>query len=201
MYKYEMEIAAREKEMLDCLARGIFSLATEQDREVVECMFFLSGLSANGRQGYKNHYKLTENGLERVTTRHWEPQATRLENPYLNTDERIPGLYFIGCVGFNPVTEEYQYCVKVGQSSDIGERMRQHAGSNPLLYHNHASLPLKGKGMTESERNCHRFLDSLAIGMPTGSNEWWFVPKTTYMKLCNIFSEESNFASIARGEF
>lgn len=201
MYKYEMEIAAREKEMLDCLSRGIFSLATEQDREVVECMFFLSGLSANGRQGYKNHYKLTENGLERITARRWEPQATRLENPYLNTDERIPGLYFIGCVGFNPVTEEYQYCVKVGQSSDIGMRMRQYASSNPLLYHNHASLPLKAKGMTEPERNCHRFLDGLAIGMPTGSNEWWFVPKTTYMKLCNIFSEESNFASIARGEF
>lgn len=198
MYKYEIEIAAREQEMVQCIEEGKISLATKSDRDFVE-EIFLSCLTTNGQRAFKKYYQLTVDGLKRIPREEWAPQAVRMTNPYLNTDEHICGLYFIGCVGCNPITKAYQYCVKVGKSFDIGGRMRQHASSNPLLYHNNASLPVNKNNIGEAERNCHRYLDRLAIGMPTTSNEWWFVDEDTYMNLCAQFSNRSEFQRIAKG--
>jgi hypothetical protein len=198
MYKYEIEIANVEVKLNRYLKANVFDLNTEAGRHLMERVF-LSNLSINGRQGFKLHYHITENGLERKDSGSWEPKAPRMDNPYLNTDEHISGLYFIGCVGFNPVREIYQYCVKIGKSSDIGNRMRQHSSSNPLLFHNHASLPLSKNQLNKAERNCHKYLDDLAIGMPSGTDEWWFVDKEVYMELCSQFSEIENFRAIAEG--
>ena len=197
MYKYEIEINARIEEMNNSvyfqrlLREGSFILAED---------WFKAGMSPNGRNGFDNHYEITSAGVQRkpghVT---WEPAAPRVKSPYLESDEHFAGLYFIGCVGYNPVTDEYQYCVKIGKSSDIGNRLKQHSGSNPLLYHGNASLRINGN-LHLAETNCHKFLDRHAIGMPTGTNEWWFVDKVTYMKMCTMFSNEVAFAAVATGK-
>lgn len=198
MYKYEIEITEQMNTLMVTVTEAKLSLAIVEERDFIEWLLIQS-LSANGRHAYKTHYKLTENGLERIPSRNWEPQATRMVNPYLNIDEHFSGLYFIGCVGFNPVTENYQYCVKIGKSNDIGSRMKQHSSSNPLLYHNYASLPMSKQNMNQAERNCHQYLDKLAMGMPCGSNEWWFVDKETYMELCRQFSNREIFKTISEG--
>lgn len=197
MYKYEIEINARIEEMNNSdyfqqlLHEGCFSLAER---------WFKAGMSINGRVGFDNHYEITSAGVQRkFDPATWEPAAPRIKSPYLENDEHFAGLYFIGCVGCNPVTDEYQYCVKVGKSSDIGNRLKQHSSSNPLLYHGNASLRINGN-LHLAETNCHKFLDRYAIGMPTGTNEWWFVDKVTYMKMCELFSDEIAFTAIATGK-
>lgn len=197
MYKYEIEINARIEEMSNSayfqrlLREGSFILAED---------WFKAGMSPNGRTGFDNHYEITKAGVKRKPgSVVWEPTAPRIESPYIKSDEHFGGLYFIGCVGCNPLTEEYQYCVKIGKSSDIGNRLKQHSGSNPLLYHGNASLRINGD-LRIAESNCHRFLDRHAVGMPTGTNEWWFTDKTTYLKMCELFEDEVAFAAIASGK-
>lgn len=194
MYKYEIEINTRIEEVKD---NPCFHKLVKEGWFRAAEMYFKSGMTINGRVGFDNHYEITVNGVQRkVGHDNWEPMATRIKSPYLESDEHFAGLYFIGCVGYNPVSDEYQYCVKIGKSSDIGNRLRQHSGSNPLLYHNNASLCVKGD-LRLAEINCHKFLDHFAIGMPTGTNEWWFVDKDAYMKMCELFSNKNIFEAIA----
>lgn len=197
MYKYEIEINARIKEMNNStyfqqlLHKGYFVLAED---------YFKAGMSPNGRNGFDSHYEITSTGIRRKPDHVlWEPTAPRVKSPYLENDEHFAGLYFLGCVGCNPVTDEYQYCVKIGKSNNIGNRLKQHSGSNPLLYHGNSSLRINGN-LHLAEINCHKFLDRHAIGMPVGTDEWWFVDKTTYLKMCELFASETTFAAIASGK-
>ena len=44
------------------------------------------------------------------------------------------GLYFLGMVGINPLTEQTYYLVKIGVSDDCEKRVNQYASYNPMLF-------------------------------------------------------------------
>lgn len=207
MYKYEIEINEINEHVLNLLASHSSSYVDENSLAFQNLNnAILSRLSPYARKAYERDYTLTTEGIKRVRFPEKpvfgtkiERQSPRITSPYLSFDEHFSGLYFLGCVGCNPVTGEYQYCVKVGISSDISKRLKGHASSNPLLFHSHASLPFTDANAGASEGNCHNYLDRIAIGMPAESEEWWFVDKETYMKLCSNFSNPEFFANVAKG--
>lgn len=202
MYKYEIEINGLNEHILKLMAQN--PSYTDESSEYFTWMknSILANLSPNAQRAYKEYYDFTPEGIKQVRFPSHGPasrKAERIDNPYLTFDEHYSGLYFIGCVGCNPITKEYQYCVKVGRSNDIGNRLRQHAGSNPLLFHNRASFPYNKSNISVLEGRCHEYLDKVAIGMPTGAEEWWFVSEETYMELCDNFSNPGFFEAVAKG--
>ena len=207
MYKYEKEIhdawKNRTEWFFDCpsfIEDGFFKYGINA---------FRGHLSQNARRAFDRYYILTKDGPVRGT-----PTVQTIEeykvmpptifeaSPYIDTDEHFQGLYFIGMVGYNPVTLEKSYLVKIGKSSDIGNRMKQYMSMNPMLYHNHCSLGVPRTGtLNNYERNCHAFLAENCIKRPTGSSEWFYVTEENYMKFCDKFFDPDYFEIIARGEW
>lgn len=187
-YKYEIEIASlwEENKANFC---GMFTLNYTQEQVNT---IFLAGLSPNGRAAFVRHgYNITVDG----------PVCNKKESRqpiHVRTDEHFGGLYFIGMVGFNPIIKQPLYMVKIGQSEDIGKRMRQYLSTNPLIYHNNCSLPIRDSSDRDKwEKNCHSYLKEISIDSPLGSREWFEVTERDYMFLCDVLCNELNFLSLA----
>ena len=76
--------------------------------------------------------------------------------------------------------------------------MRQYLSTNPLIYHNNCSLPIRdGSDRDKWEKNCHSYLKEISIDSPLGSREWFEVTERDYMFLCDVLCNELNFLSLA----
>ena len=117
-------------------------------------------------------------------------------------DYNDSGLYFIGMCGFNPITEERYYLVKVGESENVKKRIKQYLGMNPMIYNNGNILPLPNESYirrSKMETNCHEFLNKVSYAKAANANEWFYVTKEKYLELCETFANQEEFYKIAVG--
>lgn len=91
------------------------------------------------------------------------------------------GLYLMGSTHFNPDTMELFYMVKVGKSSDIQTRLRQHDVSNPLKCVIAIRPYPYAKQIFMHERVCHKKLAKIALG--ARGNEWYRISRNDYLEI------------------
>ena len=89
------------------------------------------------------------------------------------------GLYLIGQTTFNPYTDDKQYWVKVGYSSDIYQRFRSgYTTTSPCT-------ALLDTTRNTDEYHCHKMLRQVAIGQCQQNDEWFLVDRETYLIICD----------------
>lgn len=120
--------------------------------------------------------------------------------PRINYEDHFSGLYFIGQIGYNPILNKKIYFVKVGQSEDIGKRVKQYFSYNPLIYYNHTCLPIDNNIERKCcESICHNYLSKYTINYGQNAYEWFQVSEENYYELCKQFSDINTFNLIAHG--
>lgn len=92
--------------------------------------------------------------------------------------DRVTGLYFLGMVNVNPMTNEIFYWVKVGYASNILSRMRNYNSHCPMLWH------IDYTGET-NEEYYHQQLRKVALATCNHNDEWFMVDRETYLAMCD----------------
>lgn len=214
IYKYEREAEERMKALdwgAEIRAAKRWGLSDEQADEFIRTEF-LEGASSALRASFAKHYRITENGVIRITEHkdpgegcvrcHVNKKAEEyglpvLEMPWITSDGGW-GLYFIGMIGMNPEGQSY-YLVKIGRSNDIQKRISGYASMNPMIYHNNMYLTEYDVDDAEAEDNCHHYLAEHAYAMADRTEEWFYVSEETYFELCSTFADKEMFKAIAEG--
>ena len=200
MYKYQQEIIEKFENMTESF-REWYDDTEEYDELFVT--FFQATLSPYAKKKFKEEgYSINHRNLHFPTPDPIESLPI-IDMPCAKSNINHMGCYFVGMVGFNPITETSYYLVKVGFASDISRRIKQYANTNPMLYHNNCVLCVDGmneEGYRMSEHTCHEFLARHAIGRAQNSNEWFYVSKETYLWMCERFADEKFFTKVACGE-
>jgi hypothetical protein len=158
----------------------------------------------------KTRYKYNQNEwcykdrFERIHTSYissTQPIITNTDTiPQINYNDHFPGLYFLGQIGYNPILDKKIYFVKVGQSEDIGKRVKQYFSYNPLIYYNHTCLPIDNNIERKCcESICHNYLSKYTISYGQNAYEWFQVSEENYYELCKQFSDVNTFNLIAHG--
>ena len=211
VYKYEQEV---EKRIQDLDWAAEFKAAKElglNDEEAAKFIRteFLMGASNNLRTCFDYHYRITENGVVRITE-HKDPQdylkpvekktevfgLPFMEMPCITSDGG-DGLYFVGMIGMSPEGTPY-YLAKVGMSKDIKKRIAGYASMNPMIYHNNMYITDYDRSI-DGEHNCHAYIASRAYAVAQNTEEWFYVDEATYFDLCDIFANKEMFKAIAEG--
>lgn len=124
------------------------------------------------------------------------------ENP-LGNRAVIPkqgGLYLVGNVVLNPMTGEIFHLVKIGMSSNLYDRMKTYATSNPMMYHidyliidddtDYSKVPsynrtrFKGRKIKPIEEQYHKAMEELNFAHFEYAKEWFIVSEETYLEIC-----------------
>ena len=125
------------------------------------------------------------------------------ENP-MGRREAIPhcgGLYLVGNTIFNPVTNEQFFMVKIGMSTNIYNRMKTYATSNPMMFHigykivdcdslNLNSYPsykrkaIQSRHIKEFEEQYHKAMEACKFCHFEYAQEWFIVDQKTYLEIC-----------------
>lgn len=125
------------------------------------------------------------------------------ENP-LGIRKTIPkqaGLYLIGNVILNPITNEVFYLIKIGMSTNLYDRMKTYATDNPLMFHidyliiedecdynkipYHAWVPHRTKRIKPIEEQYHNAMEKISLAHCEYAKEWFIVSKETYFEICS----------------
>jgi hypothetical protein len=133
------------------------------------------------------------------------------ENP-LGNRTIIPkqaGLYLVGNVILNPVTEETFYLIKIGMSTNLYNRMKDYSTSNPMMFHidykiieddadyskmnRYKRTALIGKKVKFIEEEYHRAMEKLNFTHFEYAQEWFIVSKEVYLEIC---TKKFNFFTI-----
>lgn len=127
-------------------------------------------------------------------------QYPNLPKCYDTNEQEFAGLYFVGATYFVPTTMQPIYAVKIGMSSNVGERIRSYGTHNPFIYHERdMSLPFYSCYEAD-EHTCHAFLASLAIQKLEKDTEWYIVDEKTYFFLCEHMKKYDFFVGVATGK-
>lgn len=190
MFKYEEEITSTYEVLK----------VNNENLDAEEMKFFIElSLSAYALNYFKKYYDI-DSELHLVRT---DNKIETMKFDCTDCDYEEAGLYFIGMCGFNPLTEEKYYLVKVGSASNIKKRVRQYLGMNPMIYNNGNILPLGNQNKTVRETlesNCHRFLEKRAYAKAAHAEEWFYVSRDTYLELCEMFSDANQFKKVAQNK-
>lgn len=124
---------------------------------------------------------------EKVSYKKESYEKKELSCYYSETDKRefyyperfnnITGLYFLGMVNTNPITNETFYWVKIGYAKNILSRMRNYNTHCPMLWHIDYTD-------NENEFYYHAQLTHYAINRCNHNDEWFMVDKITYLQMC-----------------
>lgn len=208
VYKYEQEVEKRIKDLdwgAEIKAAKRLGLTDEQADKFIRTEF-LEGASPALRASFAKHYRITEEGVIRITE-HKEPGRDIVKRTVVHglpimempciTSDGGDGLYFVGMIGMNPDGNPY-YLAKVGRSSNIKKRIAGYASMNPMIYHNNMYITDYDRNI-DGEHNCHMYLASRAYAVAQNTEEWFYVDEATYFDLCNIFADKEMFTAIAEG--
>lgn len=124
------------------------------------------------------------------------------ENP-LGSRAAIPkkgGLYLVGNVVLNPVTNEAFYLIKVGMSTNLYNRMTDYSTSNPMMFHidykiieddvdyskvaSYRKTTLRGRKIKPIEEQYHKAMEELNFTHFEYAKEWFIVSKEIYFEIC-----------------
>lgn len=187
MYKYEQEIIATYKKIIKIIPHG-------SPKDISRCI--RQNLKAYTKVQFVEYFEIDENR----NLVYAGNKLRTLDFDCIHADNENAGLYFIGMAGFNPLTDERYYLVKVGCAMNIRKRIKQYLTHNPMIYHNNIILPISEADypkMTVMEDNCHRYLKKCAYAKAAGSKEWFYVSRETYLQLCEKFANRRQFLAIA----
>ena len=114
---------------------------------------------------------------------------------YMQSEEHFQGLYWVGCVGFDPIKKLPIPNGKIGLASDVSKRMKNYCTHNPMVWHNDCSLKVEGDYATlcEMERTAHKFLEKVATRLCPNTAEWYEFSETIYLALCECLQNENFF--------
>lgn len=93
------------------------------------------------------------------------------------------GLYLLGQTNFNPYTREEFYWVKVGQSTDLNNRLSEYYSYNPMVWINGIN-EIEAGGLRELEKSCHTTLRIICQEQAFKSQEWFRVSREDYLEIC-----------------
>lgn len=211
VYKYEQEVEKRIKDLdwgAEIRAAKSLGLNDDEADKFIRTEF-LMGASSALKASFAKHYRITEDGVIRITE-HKDPgqdlkpaekKTTVLGLPFMEmpwiTSDGGDGLYFVGMIGMNPEGNPY-YLVKVGVSKNIKKRIAGYASMNPMIYHNNMYITDYDRSV-DGEHNCHAYLASRAYAVAQNTEEWFYVDEETYFDLCDIFANKEMFKAIAEG--
>ncbi len=124
------------------------------------------------------------------------------ENP-LGSRTVIPkkgGLYLVGNVVLNPVTNEAFYLIKVGMSTNLYNRMTNYSTSNPMMFHidykvieddedfskiaSYKRTTFRGRKIKPIEEQYHKAMEELNFTHFEYAKEWFIVSKEIYFEIC-----------------
>jgi len=101
-------------------------------------------------------------------------------------DYQIPtkcGIYFLGDVHINPITNEIFYWVKVGKGKNLANRMK--------MYNCHSTMiwridfwSVDEDDLTEIEEDLQKALIKYALAKHSHNDEWYLVNRETYLAMC-----------------
>ena len=91
---------------------------------------------------------------------------------------KVTGLYFLGMVNTNPITNETFYWVKIGYASDLLSRMRVYNTHCPMIWNIDYSDSVE-------EKYYHQRLAQVALAKCNHNDEWFMVDRTTYLAMCD----------------
>lgn len=112
------------------------------------------------------------------------PRYYNESNPLGLDVPNISGLYLIGNTAFNPITQEKQYWVKVGQASDLyGTFRKRYRCTNPCVF-NIDFYTYDQQHININEYACHEKLLSICEALRAGTEEWFLVSEQIYMEIC-----------------
>lgn len=125
-----------------------------------------------------------------------------VENP-LGNRETIPkqaGLYLVGNVVLNPMTDKIFYLIKIGMSANLYDRMKTYSTSNPMMFHiaykiiednmdyskiaSYKRTTLRGRHIKPIEEQYHKAMEELNFVRCEYAKEWFIVSKETYLEIC-----------------
>ena len=201
MFKYEEEANKRIAEKDWAHAYTVwkeFDIDEANIKKLVK-REFLSGQSPLLRNSFDRNYRVTEHGIERYQRdprQPWESVPPIDMECAISTCNQL-GLYFVGIIGVTPDDHKY-YCVKVGMTDDIGERIMTYIRHNPMIYHNNIYLTAR-ESNSYSEDRCHEYIAERAYAVAQNTDEWFYVTEENYYELCETFSNKEMFKAIAEG--
>jgi hypothetical protein len=92
------------------------------------------------------------------------------------------GLYLIGNTLFNPMTNEQYFLIKVGESSNLYNRMKSYRTTNPMVFH--IDYFTADNGIFDLEHECHSLMLKMGFTKTKDSAEWFLTSKETYLEIC-----------------
>lgn len=108
------------------------------------------------------------------------PKFTNDKNPLGLDVPEEDGLYLIGSTYFNPCEPtEKLYFIKVGQASNLRNRMKKYRTDNPAVFNIAFDV-----GMSALETMCHSILLQKCLALREGTLEWFLVDEQTYTDIC-----------------
>ena len=98
---------------------------------------------------------------------------------------KAKGLYLIGNTLFNPITNEQYYLIKVGESSNLHNRMKSYRTTNPMVFHiDYLEWNNKDFSYFDLERECHALLMRIGFVKAKDSTEWFLTTREQYLEIC-----------------
>jgi hypothetical protein len=96
---------------------------------------------------------------------------------------KLQGLYFYGNTAFNPETNEVQFWVKIGVSTNLYNRAKAYCTCNPSTYVI-GYKTIADTSCYRQEHEYHQLLSRIALFQNQNSEEWWMVDRETYLAMC-----------------
>ena len=123
-----------------------------------------------------------------------------LDAPPLVTDERKPlpifedgypipvapedcGLYLMSSTHFDPITDRKIYCIKVGMSTKLCNRVRSYHSENPFAFLLDTEI-FDPDDVMAAEHDCHIILSDVADAIARDTDEWFIVKKEIFDEIC-----------------
>ena len=94
------------------------------------------------------------------------------------------GLYLVGETHFNPTNMDLFYCVKVGKAVNIKKRLDSYNTHCPMLYRIDFKQYNTEMLAYQAESYYQEKLKKVAIASNNHNQEWVFVDRETYLKIC-----------------
>jgi hypothetical protein len=115
-------------------------------------------------------------------------QATEFDNvtDFKRYDApKSAGLYLVSNTLFNPFTNEQYYLIKVGESTNLYQRMKSYRTTNPMVFHiDFLEWNDKEFSVYGLERECHALMLRLGFIKAKDASEWFLVSRERYLEIC-----------------
>lgn len=94
------------------------------------------------------------------------------------------GLYLMSSTHFDPITDKKIYCIKVGMSNKLCNRVRGYHSENPFAFLLDTII-FDPEDVGKAEHDCHVMLSDVADAIARDTDEWFIVKKEIFDEICD----------------